>query len=712
MATLVLQTVGAAVGGPLGGAIGALIGQKLDSRLLGGAARKGPRLGDLSVQGSRYGSAIPAIYGRMRVAGTIIWATDLEESEAVTGAKGQPDRVTYSYKANLAVALSSRVTGAIGRIWADGKLLRGAAGDLKVAGVMRVLDGGEEQDVDPLMASIDGAVPAYRDYLMVVFEGLELAQFGNRIPLLTFEILAGDDLTTGSLLAEASGGFIDAPTGRAIEGYAVHGQTIGDALQPVLDLLDQPLRDEGGRLRLRDGKSVDIEARMLDATLDETRSHRIEKVRADAEMPSVLRLDYYDASLDYQAGRSMARAFGGRRDVTIDAPMVLSALEARHWAEETLRKQWRTRRTLEIDILPSAMTVQPGDEVRLGSDDTRWQVTSVELDRFSVKVSARWIGERIEADDLPVDAGQNVGAPDVVRAPTKLALFEPPDLNGTGSGRLLLAAANASPGWVATPIELSVGSQWDVIQSAGRESVSGKCKTVLPPATTAFIDARSSVIVELVDPEANLVSVGDEALLAGSNLAMIGAELLQFGRAEALGGGRFALSRFLRGRRGCEAEVAHHQEGEDFVLMDATRMVSIPLESERVGTLVRANPAGLADDNAQEHEIIFEGIASRPLSPVHLSSYEQDGALTLGWTRRDRNGFGWMDNVDAPLSEGREAYRVEISGSAGALVDEAAASAIRFEAAQLAPLGPKPWAVSVAMIGDKALSNTAQMTID
>ncbi|MEN3973280.1 phage tail protein [Sphingomicrobium sp. XHP0235] len=530
--------------------------------------------------------------------------------------------------------------------------------------------------------------------------------------LLTFEILAGEGLTIGSLLAEASGGLIEAQADRAIEGYAVHGQSVGDALHPVFELLDQPLRSQGNCLLLGDGRSVDIETHKLEATLDETRTHRIEKVRADAEMPSVLQLDYYDASLDYQAGRSMARAFGGRRDVTIDAPMVLSALDARHWAEETLRKQWQTRRTIEIDILPSAMTVQPGDEVRLGADTSRWQVTSVELDRFAVKMTARWIGERVDTGDLPVDAGQNVGAPDIVRAPTQIALFEPPDLDGSGSGQLLLAAANASPGWVATPIELSVGSQWDMIQSAGRESVWGKCETILPAATTAFIDARSTVIVELVDPDANLVSVSDEALLAGSNLAMIGAELLQFGRAKALGGGRFALSRFLRGRRGCEVEVARHEEREDFVLMDAARLVSIAVESERVGTWVRANPAGLADDDAQEHGVTFKGTASRPLSPVHLSSQEQGGELSLNWTRRDRNGFGWMDDVDAPLSEGREAYRVKIRGQAGELVEEIGTSAIQLDASQLTTVGAKPWAVSVVMIGDKALSHAAQMTIE
>jgi len=130
MATLVLSTVGNALGEPVGGAIGALIGQSIDHQLLGPS--RGPRMGDLKVQTSSYGTQIPRIYGSVRVAGTILWATDLAESSEMSGVKGQPD-TTYSYSVSFAVALSSRSVARIGRIWVDGKLLRGEEGDFKVS---------------------------------------------------------------------------------------------------------------------------------------------------------------------------------------------------------------------------------------------------------------------------------------------------------------------------------------------------------------------------------------------------------------------------------------------------------------------------------------------------------------------------------------------------------------------------------------------------
>ena len=158
MATLVLTTVGTIIGGPIGGAVGAVLGQAVDQRIFSPKARHGPRLGDLAVQTSSYGSQLPKLFGTMRAAGTVIWATDLVETRTSSGSgKGRPKTVGYSYAANFAVALSSRPAGAVRRIWADGKLLRGAGGDFKTqVGAFRFHGGGEDQPADPLIASAEG----------------------------------------------------------------------------------------------------------------------------------------------------------------------------------------------------------------------------------------------------------------------------------------------------------------------------------------------------------------------------------------------------------------------------------------------------------------------------------------------------------------------------------------------------------------------------
>lgn len=60
------------------------------------------------------------------------------------------------------------------RIWADGKLLRGAAGDLKIQAVMRVYLSHGDQGIDLLLAAAEGVAltPAHRGTAYVVFEDL------------------------------------------------------------------------------------------------------------------------------------------------------------------------------------------------------------------------------------------------------------------------------------------------------------------------------------------------------------------------------------------------------------------------------------------------------------------------------------------------------------------------------------------------------------
>lgn len=227
MATLVLTALGSAIGGPVGGSIGALIGQQIDARIFRPGGREGPRLKELAISTSSYGQPIPRQFGRMRVAGTVIWSTDLVETkQKQKGRKGQPSTTVYSYSASFAVALSSTPIARVGRIWADGNLLRGVQDDLKVGGTLRIYRGFGDDPVDPLIAAAKGALaPAFRDCAYVVFENLELGDYGNRIPALSFEIFAdgGDDsVSLAQLVPQAAQAAAPSPIHQT-RGFADEG---------------------------------------------------------------------------------------------------------------------------------------------------------------------------------------------------------------------------------------------------------------------------------------------------------------------------------------------------------------------------------------------------------------------------------------------------------------------------------------------------------
>lgn len=191
MATIVLQAAGAVLGsafGPIGATVGAAIGALAGSavdRSLFGASEFGPRLSSLDVQRSEEGSAIPRVYGRARVTGEVIWATRFEEATSQQGGKGGGGSVTsYAYYANFAIGLCEGPIARIGRCWADGEEL-----DLATV-TWRLMTGGEGQAADSLIEAKQGTAgtPAYRGTAVVVFERLPVADFGNRLPQLAFEV--------------------------------------------------------------------------------------------------------------------------------------------------------------------------------------------------------------------------------------------------------------------------------------------------------------------------------------------------------------------------------------------------------------------------------------------------------------------------------------------------------------------------------------------
>lgn len=218
MATLALAVAGAAAGGALlptgvsvlgmtlsgaalGSQVGAFAGSYIDNALFGSSGQRrtseGPRLTNLHVTASTEGAPIPRLYGRARLGGQIIWADDVRERVVTTrsggggGGKGgsaprgaETETTEYRYSVSFAVALCEGSISGIGRVWADGAEI-----DLSRR-AHRLYKGTETQLPDSEIVAVEGAgrAPAYRGISYIVFEDMPLADFGNRIPQLSFEV--------------------------------------------------------------------------------------------------------------------------------------------------------------------------------------------------------------------------------------------------------------------------------------------------------------------------------------------------------------------------------------------------------------------------------------------------------------------------------------------------------------------------------------------
>jgi hypothetical protein len=224
MAALALGTVGAGVGSMFGFAsIGWSIGSALGNYFFAPDQPdiEGPRLTDRRVSGSAYGVMRPKLYGTYRMAGEIIWSDEIKErkhKEEQGKGGGGGDYITYTYDVSFAMALCEGECDGIRKIWMDSKLVYTAADDSsigeliaseKLAKKIKFYSGSETQLPDSVIESVMGSgnVPAYRGTCYLLFERLEITQFGNRIPQVTVEVVKnGSNSVTDNVPSDVSVG--------------------------------------------------------------------------------------------------------------------------------------------------------------------------------------------------------------------------------------------------------------------------------------------------------------------------------------------------------------------------------------------------------------------------------------------------------------------------------------------------------------------------
>ena len=663
MATLLLTTVGGALGGPVGAALGAIAGNAVDRSVLGRRPREGPRLTELRVQTSSYGAAIPRLFGTLRVAGTVIWSTDLRETRSVERAgKGQPGVARYSYTASFAVLLSARAVAGVGRVWADGQLIRGGDGGWKVRTGFRLHRGEADQPVDPLIAAAEGPrTPAHRGHAYVVFEDMALESFGNRLPSLSFEVIAevgpvGVGAIARELAPEATGEAV-----LSVDGFAAIGGSVAAVLETLAQASGAWFAPVRGGLNLRDGGAAVAE---LAEQRDRARSR---EVAAADSVPAAVTVSHYDPQRDWQVGLQRARRTGAGATLHLEVPAAMSAAAAKGMAEAALARAdaGRVRRTVPATL--AGLRLDPGDVVTLAGETGSWRVDAVALEAMATTVTLSPLARAPQ----PVDAsaGRVLAQADLAIGGTLLVAAELPALDDAllPQPRLLVVAAGEGPGWRAAPLLLSLddGASWT---QAGVTAAPGVIGTVTVPAgasTAALIDTAGSVEVVLARADMMLADADARALDAGANLALIGEELMQFARAEPLGGGRWRLTGLWRGRRGTAATAG--LGGDRFALLTADTVRAIDLPLTKMGAAVRVMAAGIGDgDDPAATVAPVTGASVLPPAPVALRwAATADGAALVSWTRRSRIGWRWLDRVDAPLGEESEAFRVTIAGPDG-----------------------------------------------
>jgi hypothetical protein len=595
MATLAIGLAGAAIGGSIGGtilgvsaasigfAIGSAIGSVVD-RALFTPNVQGPRLDDLSVTTSTYGTNIPLIYGpENRVAGNMIWSSGLLETESTESAKGGPQITTFTYRESFAIALMDRpAEGVIEKVWANGKLIFDIANntyslitpshfplpDIVVPALdidpptpevgmvctrehhthvlfdtIRFYQGNGTQQIDPTIESFIGVgvTPAYRHTCYFVITDLQLADFGNFHPNIEVKFVADTEITYAEIVndicSRADVGVISSTqiTGNVLGFPVARASSCFAALQPLALAGSFDITEQRGQIRCvaRGGmlRGVIDAGQMGAAPPGGKRPDPYKFARSnDNELPREVTVNFKDASLDYQLnGQSVRRQFGSAEsNIVIDLSMTSTPELARRIADRALWGAWAGRRSTGINTTDHWIRRAPADMIGIQVAGNVLPFKIIRVARGANAIST-W---DLVYDDPEVYRSEIVGQsavpmPNFVSYPgaTRLVLMDAPLLrDADNNSGFYWVASGIEDGWRGASIMRSTdnGISFALMSMVGIRAIIGDVATALPNGTTISWDDANELIVELDRAAQSLESLSDLEVLNGGNAAWLG----------------------------------------------------------------------------------------------------------------------------------------------------------------------------------------------
>jgi hypothetical protein len=456
--------------------------------------------------------------------------------------------------------------------------------------------------------------------------------------------------------------------GGVVTGYVVDQvSSLRDALEPLAGAFAFDPAERDGRVALvaRDGPAA---MTFLEGGLALPDDRVAQQTSRTLEAPcDVVRLRFIDEAAEYQVGGATVRRDpAGAGDVAqADLPMVLTSARTEVIGRRLLARTAAAVEQATIFLSPlDALRLEPGDRVRLPGDGQTWRVERT--DRDEQPRAALSIVEQAAGGDSP-DGDWAPPPPLEPPAPPVLHVLDLPPLPGAETDSRPLVAAAVEP-WRALDVHAgaSVGSL-SVRARVDQPAAVGETLDDLPAGPLHRIDRGGSLTVRLEG--ATLESRPLAAVLAGANaLAVQGAsgawEVIQFLTAEPVSADVWVLSGLLRGQAGSDpAMAALTQAGAPVVLLgEGLERADVALSERGLSMTWRAAPAGgpPGGEAMTQVEAVWRGVADRPWSPCHLRRDEQPGGdILFRWIRRARLGGDGLDG-EPPLSEEREAYRLEI----------------------------------------------------
>lgn len=443
--------------------------------------------------------------------------------------------------------------------------------------------------------------------------------------------LAETDYTVGAVDGAVTGYVIDRP------------MATKDALSPLVQALGATAAERDGRVAVLGETAREMTLDLAALALPDKGGSAAAERRLTPR-PSAARLRFIDEAADYQLGTVTVRGDGEGGGVDAALPAVVGAGLATAAAQRLLQGEAAERLTLKLGPL-EALRLEPGDVAAVEGCAGDWCVERLDWDE-TPRVVLTPVVEAVVVD-APEDWRGDGGGGTTAGAPF-LMLLDLPPLPGEEADGLPVVAAAAEP-W--TPMALHGGASVDSLTPRAvveTPATVGTLTAHLRPGVVGRWDETGvlNVRIEGQAPQSRAA----EAVLSGANLLAVrnaeGWELVQFRRAELVGGDVWRLSGLLRGQQGTESAASHGAGAGALVVVLERGMARAEVDAVERGLprIWRAGPAGAPPGGAGTTEVSFvwSNRNAAPWRPAHLRAVAEGGGWRLGWLPRVRlGGDGW-----------------------------------------------------------------------
>jgi hypothetical protein len=603
------------------------------------------RLNTIQLTQSSYGNCVPLLYGKSRIAGSLIHYLDFKaipHSEKTGGGKGGGGGAThtsYSYQAAVAMMLCEGQITSVGTVWADKSQTTLAA-----LGLTLFVGSGGPTVWSYLTTNAPTQAVPY-DHTAYVANGAMDLGGSAALPNLSFEVKGLQVYASGTIddaepkailtdyCTDAHHGcnfpYLDSSTLSLYSDYCVamgfflspveKGQRqAADFIKEMLKITNSDCVWSAGKLKVFPyaDQAVTGNSRTYTPNLtpqfgfgddDYCPDEGTEPVRVTRKAPgdtfNIVRVEYSDRTNQYNTAIAEAKdeqdiiVRGEKTMPTLKFPAITDKLVARQVAQLIMQRQLYVLNSYAFEVRPDYSLLEPMDYVSLtdsglGIANKLVRITSIEddeEDHLSFEAEEVLVGTA-SAPLYNWQAAQGYAAnyntaPGSVQTP--FIFTGPPLLVDAAGGYEIWLAINgpsASSSWGGCNVYMSVdgGTRYEFV---GRQLGGARYGTLTATlATGVDPDTTHTLAIAFNDTNKSLVSASTAEYNNLASLIYVDGEIMSYLNATLTGAGAYNLTSLRRGKYG--SVIGAHLSGTRFVRLDGN-ILRIPIDPGMIGQTIK-----------------------------------------------------------------------------------------------------------------------------